>query len=114
MSYKLNKTDGTLLVELQDGVIDTTSSDLTLVGRNYKGFGEYLNENYIKLLENFSATSAPTNPISGQLWWDTTDQRLKVYDGQSFKVAGGPIVSASQPNNLVAGDLWVDNEQNKL
>lgn len=114
MSYKLNRTNGTLLVELQDGVIDTTSSDLTLVGRNYKGFGEYLNENYIKLLENFSATSAPTNPISGQLWWDTTDQRLKVYDGQSFKVAGGPIVSASQPNNLVAGDLWVDNEQNKL
>lgn len=113
MSYKLNKTNGSLLVELQDGVIDNTSSDLTLVGRNYKGFGESINENFIKLLENFSSTSAPKNAISGQLWYDTSDQRLKVYNGTTFRIAGGPIVSASQPN-MVAGDLWIDNEQNKL
>lgn len=113
MSYKLNKTDGTLLVELQDGVIDTTSSDLTLVGRNYKGFGEYINENYIALLENFASTSAPSNPISGQLWYDTSDQRLKIYNGTTFRVAGGPYVSASQPN-MIAGDLWINNEENKL
>ena len=55
MSYILNKTDGTLLVTLVDGAIDTTSTDITLVGRNYKGFGEFINENYIKLLENFSS-----------------------------------------------------------
>ena len=54
MSYKLNKTDGSLLVDLVDGQLDTTSSDLTLIGRNYSGFGEFLNENFIKLLENFS------------------------------------------------------------
>ena len=113
MSYKLNKTDGSLLVELQDGAIDTTSSDLTLVGRNYKGFGEFLNENYIKLLENFASTSAPTNPISGQLWFDTSDARLKIYDGTTFRIAGGPTVSATQPN-MVAGDLWINNEENKL
>ena len=113
MSYKLNKTDGSLLVELQDGVIDTTSSDLTLVGRNYKGFGEYINENYIALLENFASTSAPSNPISGQLWYDTSDQRLKIYNGTTFRVAGGPYVSASQPN-MIAGDLWINNEENKL
>tara|TARA_B100001057_G_scaffold83079_1_gene78688 strand:- start:2219 stop:4141 length:1923 start_codon:yes stop_codon:yes gene_type:complete len=113
MSYKLNKTDGSLLVELQDGVIDTTSSDLTLVGRNYKGFGEYINENYIALLENFASTSAPSNPISGQLWYDTSDQRLKIYNGTTFRVAGGPSVGASQPN-MIAGDLWINNEENKL
>lgn len=113
MSYKLNKTDGSLLVELQDGVIDTTSSDLTLVGRNYKGFGEYINENYIALLENFASTSAPSNPISGQLWYDTSDQRLKIYNGTTFRVAGGPYLSASQPN-MIAGDLWINNEENKL
>lgn len=113
MSYKLNKTDGSLLVELQDGAIDTTSSDLTLVGRNYKGFGEFLNENYIKLLENFASTSAPNNPISGQLWFDTSDARLKIYDGTTFRVAGGPTISATQPN-MIAGDLWINNEENKL
>jgi len=113
MSYKLNKTDGSLLVELQDGVVDTTSSDLTLVGRNYKGFGEFINENFIKLTESFAGTSAPENALSGQLWYDTSDQRLKVYNGVTFRIAGGPIISATQPN-MVAGDLWIDNEQNKL
>ena len=113
MSYKLNKTDGSLLVELQDGVIDTTSSDITLVGRNYKGFGEYINENFIKLTESFASTSAPENAIAGQLWYDTSDQRLKIYNGTTFRIAGGPIISSSQPS-MVAGDLWIDNEQNKL
>ena len=113
MSYKLNKTDGSLLVELQDGVIDTTSSDITLVGRNYKGFGEYINENFIKLTESFASTSAPENAIEGQLWYDTSDQRLKIYNGTTFRIAGGPIISSSQPS-MVAGDLWIDNEQNKL
>jgi len=113
MTYRLNKTNGDLLVDLVDGQIDNSITDITLVGRNYKGFGEFINENYIKLLENFSSTSAPSNPLSGQLWWDTSDQRLKVYDGSTFKAAGGPIVSNQQPQ-MVAGDLWIDNENNKL
>jgi len=114
MSYILNKTDGTLLVSLVDGSIDTTSTDLTLVGRNYKGFGEFINENYIKLLENFSSSSAPNNPIKGQLWYDTSTARLKIFNGTDWKVAGGPIVSNQTPNNMVAGDLWIDDSKNQL
>ena len=114
MSYRLNKTNGDLLVDLVDGQLDITSTDITLVGRNYKGFGEFLNENYIKLLENFSNTSAPSNPISGQLWYDTSEARLKLYDGTTFKAAGGPTVSPSQPSNPVAGDLWIDDTNNQL
>jgi hypothetical protein len=113
MSYRLNKTNGELLVELVDGQIDNTSTDITLVGRNYKGFGEFLNENYIKLLENFAKTSAPGNPLTGQLWYDTSEERLKLYDGETFKSAGGAVVSSSQPN-LVLGDLWIDSLNNKL
>ncbi len=114
MSYILNKTDGTLLVTLVDGAIDTTSTDLTLIGRNYKGFGEFINENNIKLLENFSSSGAPNNPLRGQLWYDTADARLKLFNGSDWKVAGGPIVSNQQPNNLVAGDLWIDDAKNRL
>lgn len=112
MSYKLNRTDGSLLVELVDGQIDTTSSDITLIGRNYVGFGEVINENFIKLLENFSGTATPGTPITGQLWFDTSENRLKVYDGTTFK-ANGPIISASQPQ-MVAGDLWINNDDNQL
>ena len=114
MSYILNKTDGTLLVTLVDGAIDTTSTDLTLIGRNYKGFGEFINENNIKLLENFSSSGAPNNPLRGQLWYDTADARLKLFNGSDWKVAGGPIVSNQEPNNLVAGDLWIDDDKNRL
>jgi hypothetical protein len=113
MSYKLNKTDGELLVELADGVIDTTTTDITLVGKNYKGFGEFLNENFIKIMENFAGTSVPGNPLVGQLWYDTGEARMKLYDGTSFRTAGGPIVSNTQPN-MVAGDIWIDNENNKM
>ena len=63
MSYKLNKTDGTILTDLVDGTIDTTRSDLTLIGRNYSGFGEFLNENFIKLLENFSSADEPIQSL---------------------------------------------------
>ena len=113
MSYKLNKTDGSLLVDLVDGQLDTTSSDLTLIGRNYSGFGEVLNENFIQLLENFSNATAPINPLRGQLWFDTTENRLKVYNGSAFVASGGTTVSNTQPN-MVAGDIWINNETSQL
>ena len=112
MAYKLNKTDGTLLTELVDGQIDTTTCDLTLIGRNYVGFGEAFNENLIKLLENFASSGAPSTPITGQLWYDKSEGRLKVYDGTGFK-SNGPIVSNTQPR-MVAGDIWINNSTNKL
>ena len=113
MSYQLNKTDGTLLLDLIDGQLDTSSTNLTLVGRNYSGYGEYFNENFIKLLENFSSTAAPSNPLTGQIWWDSTDQRLKVYNGSVWKSSGGPIVQNTRPQ-MVAGDLWIDNLNNQV
>jgi len=113
MSYKLNKTDGSLLVDLIDGFVDTDSTNLTLIGRNYSGFGEFLNENFIKLLENFSNTVAPGSPITGQLWYDTSESRLKIYNGEEFIVAGSPFVQPSQPQ-MVAGDLWLNNLTNQL
>ncbi len=113
MAYKLNKTDGSLLVDLIDGTIDVNSTSLTLVGRNYTGYGEAFNENFIKLLENFSNANSPTNPIPGQVWWDTSEARLKVYEGTVFKAVGGPFVQKTQPN-MVAGDLWMDNVNNQL
>lgn len=114
MSYRLNRTDGELLVDLTDGILDTSTTDITLVGKNYKGFGEFINENFIKIMENFASTSQPANPMVGQLWYDKQDLRLKVYDGTVFRPATGSVVSSTQPSNLNTGDLWIDNENNKL
>lgn len=113
MAYQLNTTNGALLVNLADGQIDTSTTDITLIGRNYTGFGESINENFIKLLENFANNSAPDNPIAGQLWWDTSENRLKVYTGTDFTTGGGPILSSTRPE-MVAGDLWINNETNQI
>jgi len=113
MSYKINKSNGELIVDLVDGQIDETSTDITLIGRNYKGFGEKINENFVKLMENFAKTSAPGSPLVGQLWYDTAEERLKVYTGETFKTASGALVSQTQPN-LVTGDIWIDSFNNKM
>lgn len=113
MSYRINKTNGELLVELADGTIDTSSSDITLVGRNFRGFGELFNENFVKLAENFASTRSPDNPLQGQLWYDTNQERLKLYNGVEFRPASGAVVSPRQPP-LIEGDIWIDNRNKQL
>ena len=113
MAYQINKTNGDLLVNLVDGQVNTQTTDISLIGRNYSGFGESINENFVKMLENFTNTQAPATPLTGQLWYDSGEERLKLYDGAQFKSAGGPIVSPTQPQ-MVTGDLWIDNQNNKL
>lgn len=114
MTYKINKTDGSLLAEVVDGTIDQIASDLTLVGKNVAGYGEFINENFVKILENFASTSEPNNPIMGQIWFDSAQNRLKVYDGNGFRIGSGPIVTGTPPLNLVQGDLWIDSAENQL
>ena len=89
MAYQINKTDGTLLVQLVDGSIDTATTDITLIGRNYSGFGESINENFVKMLENFAQHGGTCNPFTGQLWWDKSEARLKIWNGTQFTSAGG-------------------------
>jgi len=114
MAYKINNTFGTLLVTLADGTIDTATTDITLIGKGYAGFGEKLNENLVKLLENFNNTSAPSNKIQGQLWYDKTNNQLNVYTGSKFKPVGSTTNSTSAPSNAVQGDLWFDTTNTQL
>ena len=114
MSYIINKTDGSVLTEVVDGTVDQTTTDITLVGKNSTSYGEFINENFVKILENFANTNQPNNPIAGQLWFDTSENRLKVYDGNGFKVSGGTIVSTTQPSSFGQGDIWIDSKRRQL
>jgi len=114
MTYKINKTDGSLIAEVIDSAIDQTTTDITLIGKNVSGYGEFINENFVKILENFANTSQPNNPLPGQIWFDTSENRLKVYDGLGFKNGSGPIVSTTPPTTAIQGDFWIDSAENQL
>ena len=113
MAYTINLTDGTIFAVVADGTINTDSSQ-TIVGKNYAGYGEFLGENFIRLLENAANTSAPGAPLTGQLWYDKTANVIKVYNGTLFKSISGAIASTSQPTSNVAGDLWFDTTNDQL
>lgn len=114
MAYQINKTDGTIVATVADGQIDNQSTDITLIGKNYSGFGESLNENFIKLLENFSSTAEPENPIAGQIWFDSSESKLKVYNGTAFVPVSSATISNTQPTTLGLGDLWFNNVDRQL
>ena len=114
MAYTINKTDGTKLVTLRDGTVDVATTDLALFGKGYAGFGERLNENFVKILENFANTTAPANKIRGQLWYDTLSNQIKVWNGSKFKPVGSSTNSAAQPTNANTGDMWFDTNNSQL
>ena len=113
MAYTINLTDGTIFAVIADGTINSDSS-MTLVGKNYAGYGEFLDENFIHLLESGSNTTAPGDPLVGQLWWDKTNGVMKVYNGTTFKVISSATASASAPSSNVTGDLWFDTVNAQL
>jgi len=113
MAYEVNKFNNVFLTSVADGTIDTTT-DLRLVGKNYAGYGEVQNENFVHLLENFANNTAPPKAITGQVWFDTQLKKLKFYDGAKFKTAGGAEASASAPSGLSVGDFWWDTLAKQL
>lgn len=114
MAYTINKSDGSILANVPDGQIDRSSSDITLIGKNYNGFGEALNENLVKLLENFANSIRPERPVRGQIWFDTSENKLKVYTGVAFVPVSSATIANSQPGNLGIGDLWFNNIDKQL
>ena len=119
MAYTINLTDGTVFATINDGTVNTAAgfasgAPLTLVGKNYAGYGEFLDENFIRLMENGSSVNQPPAPLTGQLWWDKLNNLLKVYNGTTFKTISAATASASQPASNVAGDLWFDTVNAQL
>ena len=113
MAYTINKTDGGTVVTITDGTVDNTTS-LQLFGKSYSGFGEGLNENLVKLLENSAGTGAPSAPLTGELWFDTNTKQIKVYDGTSFKPTGGSKTGNTAPTSPSVGDLWTNTDDDQV
>lgn len=113
MTYIINNTNGSQFAVIADGTINTQSS-MTLVGKNYAGYGQFLDENFLHLLQNGANSVPPTNPIQGQLWWNTTLNQLQIYDGTAFKTVSAATASSSAPTGNSLGDLWFDTANQQL
>jgi hypothetical protein len=113
MAYVINKFNGVQLVVLDDGTIDTSTS-LGLLGRNYIGYGETQNENFVFLLENFANTAPPSRPLVGQIWFNTTDDTAYAYDGSNWNPIGSATSSSTAPLNTNSGALWLKTPVNQL
>jgi hypothetical protein len=113
MAYIINKYSGEQLIVLEDGTINTSTS-LGLVGRNYVGYGETQNENFVYLLENFANESAPSRPMQGQLWFDSANGVLNVYDGTSWAIVGSAALSDIPLTDPKPGALWLKTPVNTL
>lgn len=124
MSYIINLTeDGQVLTTIQDGTTNTQTG-LTLIGRNYPSYGEIQNENFVKLLESFSDTIPPTEsvtattPLKGTVWYDSGNQRLRVYDGTNWSNVSERFVANTAPttilNTIKTGDQWFHSVDQQL
>ena len=115
MPYLIYKTNGQVLTTVDDSGVDISTS-INLLGKNYAGYGLALNENFVYLLENFANTTPPTKPVIGQTWFDTssTENKLKIYDGSSFKGIATIRIQATIPISSVVGDLWWDTQTQLL
>lgn len=113
MAYQVDRYSGTFLVSIEDGTIDTTT-DLRLLGKNYAGYGEVQNENFVHLLENFASSSAPPKALSGQIWYDSANKKIKFFDGSKFRTSGGSEVSPTPPSGLSSGDFWLDSTTDQI
>lgn len=113
MSYVINKYNGTQLVVLEDGTIDTSTS-VSLVGRNYIGYGEIQNENTVYLLENFANDTPPSRPLQGQTWFNTNNGVLNVYNGTSWQPVGSATIGSNFTEEPVVGAIWFKIPDNQL
>ena len=109
MAYTIVKSDGTVLTTIADGTINTTSTSLGLPGRNYAGYGQTLDTNFVQSLENFAANTPPANPLRGQLWYDINNSLLKICptDGQSNANAWITVAVSSGTSTTTFGSVQV-------
>ena len=98
--FQITLTSGTLLAAVPENSTNTTAASISLFGRGVTEYGEGIQNNIVHILENFAGGSQPTNPIVGQLWFDTSQGSLKVFDGSVFT----PV---NQPDNGSITDVKV-------
>lgn len=122
MAYTILKTDGTVLCTIPDGTINTANSSVGLAGRNYAGYGQILDTNFVHIIENFANSAVPAHPILGQLWFDTSANVLRICPADGEVVASNWYTVSSTNSTgqtvfntvTITGDLTVNGNITSL
>lgn len=114
MTTTINKTNGAVLTTIADGAVDLSATNIALIGRLYRNYGELVNENLVKLLENFANGTSPSAPLVGQLWFDTVERRLKLFRSTGFVPMAVSSSSSAEPGSPAVADFWYDTDDAQL
>jgi hypothetical protein len=118
MPFYIKHSDGTSLVTVEDGTVNSTQTSIKLVGKNFPTYGEYLNQNLVNLLENSASATSPTPALVGQLWYDSANKNIKVYRAGSttdtWQKLATTTESSTEPGDPILGDLWWDSANTQL
>jgi len=108
MAYVVYTSSGTFLTSIPSGIVNSNTTSLSLIGKDVVGYGQYYNQNLVSMLSNFSNVTAPSNPLQGQLWYDSRYNKLKVYNN-SWQSVRASLISPTQPVGQDQGELWYDS-----
>jgi C1q domain len=118
MTFYINYTNGANLTAISDGTINTTSTSLTLIGKNFPTYGQLLNQDLVSMLENWANSTSPNNPLVGQLWYDSGNSVIKYYRGGAasnyWQDVANILYSSSTPSSPQQNDLWWDSTNQQL
>lgn len=114
MTYVINKYSGETLVSIPDRTLNTTATSIKLPGRDLPRYGEPIVEDLVWMLENFAGASAPTNPMQGQIWYDTQTNSIRVYNGSIWSGTGKVTYGTTPPDSPENGSLWYHSTRKQL
>jgi len=114
MAYTITKSDGTIALVLEPGVVNTATASVALIGKDTLNYGQYQNNNFLHLVENFAAPTEPDNKLAGQLWYDTSSTRLMAYITDLWQPLAVMVYSNSSAAAAKTGNLWFDTVSEQL
>ena len=115
MAYSITNSDGSVAISIADSVIDSSTYSVDLIGQNASNYGPSVAKNSIRLLENFASETAPApgSKLTGQLWYDKTENILKIWNGTSWKRIDTPVLASAPSSSITAGTKYFNTKNNQ-
>jgi hypothetical protein len=81
MAYRVNSFNQDTVLQVQDATINK-ETHISLVGKNWYGYGEVMAENLYHMTEHFAGSSNPlaSKSIRGQIYYNTAEEKFYYFN----------------------------------